>query len=265
MTLYTEQRDDAELTRSADGYSATLATTITRGALTLEGLARLQQAQDLAGVPQYLEAAAGVPALYVRSVTARPLPGGHVRVVATYGPPDPLSSGTGGEDPPGLIEVGATVSTVRTQRDSAGAPIVVSYTYGRPGGAYYGQTIEQGAEVELQVPQAQVSITRRETTRPLDRAIEYVGRVNASSWQGYAPRTWLITAITGSSDDGGESYTVRYELAYAPDTHDPTVAYRDHLEGSGEPPVDVLDQPLATVRPRLYAAAEFSLLGLRLD
>ena len=57
-----------------------------------------------------------------------------------------------------------------------------------------------------------------ETRDPTDISREYAGKCNSGGWGRdlfAAAREWLCTAITGISNDGGETWQVDYEFAYS--------------------------------------------------
>jgi hypothetical protein len=130
-----------------------------------------------------------------------------------------------------VIEVGASLIQVETNKNAAGNVMSVNYD---------GQ--EQGGLVGKLVPQTTISITRRESGSPGAKARNYVGKVNSSGWaldSSAQARTWFCTAITGRSTDGGATYEVNYQFQYRPETWDENIVYID--PGTGRPPSDVSD------------------------
>jgi hypothetical protein len=146
-----------------------------------------------------------------------------------YKPPDANESV--GEEAESVIEVGASVIQVETNKNAAGN--VMSVQYG-------GST--QGGLVSKFVPQTTISVTRREFGSPGSKARNYVGKVNSSGWSldpGAQARTWLCTSINGRSIGGG-GYEVNYQFQYRDETWDETIVYMD--PETGRPPNDVSDE-----------------------
>lgn len=109
-------------------------------------------------------------------------------------------------DPP-KIEVFGTLEQTTTNVDKDGNLIVVPVPAGLVG-------VPITPEVALQVPRYGIRYITRESVNPSNKAATYVGRVNSATFLGKPPRTWLCGPIRGSSDDGGLTYVVNYELFY---------------------------------------------------
>ena len=69
-------------------------------------------------------------------------------------------------------------------------------------------------------PQVSLRYSRIETDAPDEKAGTYVGRVNGQDWPGTSTNvfnhthTWLCTAITGTSTDGGETWACSYDFQH---------------------------------------------------
>lgn len=174
----------------------------------------------------------GFNPIYLASVVLEPK--GHNKVYATlvYQRPNfqqqPIDD-TGD----GVIEVGATAVTLRSEKDTTGTQITVQHDFSLSEKPELGLQV-QGGTVDVQVPQSVFRQQRHESAAPLAKSLQYVGRVNdAAIWTG-AARTWLCTGITGRSENGGDSYLVTYEFQYNPETWDQTVIFID--SDTGRPP-----------------------------
>jgi hypothetical protein len=151
------------------------------------------------------------------------------------------------------IQVGSTVQEVATNMDVNGDQMFVSHTYPD------GRTVEQGGEVQIQVPQTVFRLSRKENSSPEARARAFVGTVNSGPWKGDAARFWLCTRIEGNSDDGGETYDVAYEFQRNPNTWDALVVFID--PETNKPPNGLVDGTgLKTYQ--VYPATDFNFLEL---
>jgi hypothetical protein len=142
---------------------------------------------------------------------------------------------------------------VETNKTAQGNVITVGYS---SGGA------DQGGLVSKLVPNTTISVTRRESGSPGFKSRTYVGKVNAGSWSrdpGALARTWLCTAITGRSTDGGSTYEVNYQFQYREETWDETVVYMD--TETGRPAVGITDGD-GIEEYIIYQTANFNALGL---
>lgn len=139
---------------------------------------------------------------------------------------------------PPILELLTSVQQVTTSRDKDGKEIKVSITFDDER-----DTVEGGAEVNISVPQTVVRFTRREIFNPLSKAIANVGKINSGGFLGSKAKTWLCTNLSGTTNNGGQSYLVTYEfqLSLRKDSEgkligwDTTVAFID--EKTGKPVV----------------------------
>jgi len=143
---------------------------------------------------------------------------------------------------PPRIEGGASLSQVTTNRDHTGALVTVSYTYPddyKHDTKLRGETIEQPGEMTKLSPESTITLLTTEVASPAAKANAYVGKINASTWEGGASRTWLCIAIRYRSDDGGQTYQVSYNFQRRPDTWDTEAEFIDPY--TGRPPPDLVD------------------------
>ena len=222
---------------------------------TVDGLsafpagAQQYQAKITSGVPQKGEGHPYVPNVYVRTVHAEHKTPDAVALTITWTP----RTGTGGtasDSEPVILRLTSGLVSTTTEVDRNGDQITVAHTY--LSGARAGATDTQGGSVELQLPQIVAVGERREQVSPRTKAMTYTGAVNAVSFNGSGPRTWLCDAIEGDSADGGETYMVSYRFIYRADTWDARLAYID--PETGQRPPDLLEGvglKVVRVRPEL--------------
>lgn len=147
-----------------------------------------------------------------------------------YRPPED-NDGAPSEVEDFVIQVGTTLEQAQVNTDSTGEPITVEYD---------GKT--QGCMVSIGVPKSSAVIESVEAVSPADLSRDYVGKVNSVGWavDGSAEaRTWRCDSIVGTSTDRGETFKVRREYSYDPDTFDQRVVYID--PDTGRPPSDVVE------------------------
>lgn len=270
MATLTELTNGSEITNSSlDGFTATRVF-LARNLSGADVNARLKEALDLPGVPRPGDPHPSVSNLYLLTVRAEPYTqesSTHARVVATYrvpsfdqAPPDQPQFGT--------RQISATVATVIKNVDVNGDEIILQHTFNTvdENGNPVQRTEYQPTEVEVSVPQLVVSLTRRESQPPFYQSEAYLRKVNQSGWLGKPARTWLCTKVDGSSDDGGNTYTVVYEFTYNPDTWDQRVVFID--PDTGRPPIDedtgesTLVDGLGVKKVQIYELADFRDLNI---
>ena len=142
----------------------------------------------------------------------------------------------------------------RSRSDTSSRPI--TRTPSSPG-----RTINQGADVELSIPQLVLTETRKESSTPANTARAFVGKVNQFACFGGAARTWLCTRIEGTTNDRGASYEVTYEFQYNEQTWDAVVVFRDP---NTQRPVDSPEEGEGIKTVQVYSVANFAALGLSL-
>lgn len=163
-----------------------------------------------------------------------------------------------------LEEMGASVVQVEASRDNTGSTMTIGpYTY--PVG-YQRSPHDAPLESEVTVPkvthtaskmapQDTWSKTKKESYSTLKSQVDtYVGKVNSTTWRGYAEKEWLCTAIRGRSSDGGYSYEVAYEFLRRRDTWDEEVVF---VQDNGKTPNPLVPGESYEVY-ELYSEADFN-------
>ena len=218
--------EESRLVQQADGYELQRTYIVDDCTGTLE--AQLMDALSASGIPAFGAACTvtGLTDLRVVERTVEPLDrsGAKCRVTVIYRKPteDQRPDPTNDDETP-VKTITASLSSVKTNLDHAGNPIIVTHN-----------GVPQGVEIEKQMPTIVMRYRRRETQRPFTRALNHVGKTNNSSFEGRPARTVLCTSITGESRDGGVTYDVDYEFQYLPETWDVQVFWIDKT--TGRPP-----------------------------
>jgi hypothetical protein len=210
---------------------------------------RLRAALEVTGVPRIGESHPTIPNLYAQDLQVEP--DGPTAAVITVR----YRSRAAHSGQPPLLEVGSSVVQTTTDTDATGTRITVSYS---PSGLA-ADTKTQGANLSILAPQTTLRFTRTEDASPLAKARTFVGTVNRTAVFDSAAGTWLCTAITGRSADGGGSYELTYEFQYESAGWQPKAIYIDPR--TNRPPSDlVTDVGVKTVS--IYPEREFKDLGL---
>lgn len=154
------------------------------------------------------------------------------------------------------IEVGTDLTQETTNEDYEGNKITVMYGSDEP----------QVPTISRLVPQASWTKLRYESVMPLAKSMVYVGKCNSGGWFAHpnaAAWSWLCTGISGTSNDNGKTYLVRYAFSYKPDDGwKEAVYYIDHK--LGRMPYDAVEgtgYKLVTV----YKTIDFDGLNLSAD
>lgn len=171
--------------------------------------------------------------------------------------------------PPYGILVGkatTTMSQTTTNLDRDGNTIVLSHTYPSDDPDFPGQTIEEGGEIQVQVPQDALSYQGIKTTFfPWLIRSSIKGRVNASAFAGGEPGQWLCTTADYEIADGGapNRYYFTFAFEFNEDGWQPTAIFTDSR--TGKPPVGLVpDVGYKTVN--FYKEADFeSIVGTRVQ
>ena len=176
-------------------------------------------------------------------------------------------------------EISGNIISEQTNIDADGNVITSSYTYP----ASYTENPELAGEefttsilVDAYVPETVISITRQEYIPPvtglalIEKSKIFTGTVNTGGWLGMAAyaHTWLCTGISGSSQDNGITYSVRYTFAHR----------RERLTRSGgvtriiggwdkevvfiDPRTDQPPEDATSETYNVYPEADFNILGL---
>ncbi len=205
--------------------------------------------------PDFNTGGTGYYPLYVLSRNAEPAEGQPdlFRVIVEYGQPDAA------EKPPAVsptaddcvIQISSSISTVKTQRDKDGNPIIVTLA-GQP---------DQLGEVEIQTPVLSISFERKEATSAITKAIANDTHVNSVDVGIFAPRTLLCVGIESTSQDNGYSWQITYSFQYKADTWDATVVYIDPETDRPHKNVDLVTHDGELV-VEVFQTADFSSLDL---
>ena len=249
MTIDLVDGNDARQT--ADGWEFTR-TAVVRG---LTGAAVVQMVEAVTavpGLPRIGEPHPAYPAARLQERQPAAEGGGVVRVRLIYRTP------TGGQAPQDkkktTVEIRAGLSSQAVDKDIKGRDMVVEYRDKQ------NVVHQQPVVADIGLPSVVLVFRRQETGSPGQKAVAYVGKVNAGSWQGFAEAHWRCNAITGISEDG-VTYDVTYEFELRPTKYgwwwtgiyiDPEI---------GRAPVD-LKWGTGKKNYEVYEEADFAGLGL---
>jgi hypothetical protein len=149
------------------------------------------------------------------------------------------------------IEVDASIGYVETNKDRNGDDMILTYTYqidekihadGEPLTEEYEDSYGYIANKAVPLLSYRISGTYA-TSNPDSWAVNYVGKVNSSTWRGKNARTWLCTRVkmvsrgsmhgqTGFDDDTYNIYAVSAEWKYKPQGWDDTQIF---IKANGKP------------------------------
>lgn len=220
-------------------------------------------------VPKKGDPHPSIPIIRVDSVDSMPAPGSsnNVRLIINY------KALKIGESPPNeesetQITLGGTIQNAQTNKQviirngkEVEELIILKYTFpvGKsPDGV--NNEKEVVPVIEKQVPNVVASLSRQETTNPLNKAVQFLGRLNSRRFLGTAPFTWMCTQLGGPSNDSGETYQVAYEFQFAPDGWNTDVLFTE--PDTGRIPSDVESQRDAVQNVRVQKSADFNKLKL---
>ncbi len=242
----------------------TFARVATVRGVTGSGMAQLQNAVRVAGIPQLGTPLSSHPSAVVVARTPTPHGGGTFTIRIDY-------ADQGYHDTPDdqSLEVGTSLESVETNTNIEGLLLQVKYN-----GVW-----QKAASVGVLRPNSTIRISRTESKSPGKKSQEYVGKVNKHRGFRLAgasdiKRCWLCQSITGSSRDKGKSWQVQYEFAYMPKMQNPDGTERagwDYLaiyrDESGNVPPDVIDGTwaegdLPIAMYTMYHEADFNKLNL---
>lgn len=149
------------------------------------------------------------------------------------------------DSPPFGVLVGesnATLNQVTSNLDADGEAIVLSHTYPEEDDEFPDQTKQQGGEITYYEPQITTRFQGIKQTRyPWLIQRQLTGAVNASSWSGGDPHTWMCVGVKWKPLDRRtpNRYVFEFEFQYNPDTWNPTAVFND--ERTGKPPVGLVE------------------------
>lgn len=168
----------------------------------------------------------------------------------------------------GLIEIGSSVNQVETNKDHAGDLIELSYTYqdsnefemlhgGENDGMDFPYNDTVSEPFSKLAPNYKLTVHITLTGSPGSDAVNYVGKINSTSWRGGAAKTWLCTGIRGTSRDGGVNYSCSYEFEYNPNTWDTDVYYTFPRTGKFPNDTQITANPNSAKTVQIYDAVDF--------
>lgn len=179
--------------------------------------------------------------------------GEKVTVRVDYGRPGgggtPKDAGPGGVGGAAVLQTGSQVESVTSNKSikedgTLGGIILVAF---KPDGNTASHHSPGVGEVAVARPRGTISYTRKESSRPLDKAIKFTGFTNSTPWPPNTfhndPEKWMCTGIEGGTDDGGETYTVTYEFMFKEEGHHQTVVFVDPVTGWTPTAREVTDPP----------------------
>lgn len=238
MTLRAYIAEGGSAEDGVDGFKETVVYRV--DGLTGDRATWLDRALQADGLPARYQAHPSRLGAIVTRRSATPDGPDAVRIAVSYSVPQGSGLQLEPDVDPGVVELGATVTTEVVTRDIEGNPIVV--TYDKPT-EFDGDTVyvedNQAVEVEKQVAQATASVERIESRYPFDNALKYTGTVNKFPAFGKPAGTWLCTGIEARTEDRGITYSVRYSFVYKPDGWLFEAVYID--DETNRPPVDLID------------------------
>ena len=203
--------------------------------------ARLYLALNASGVPRVGDFHPVIPGLRVSRVSVVPIAPSQMDVTVEY------AAGPAGQSEQDTTESGGwsyewstSSATEQTWRDASGT-IMYSFVFGVSSVT----TTVYSAEVIR--PRQQLRAKRTDGAFTRRQLLAYAGRVNISTWNGYPPRTWLCSGLSGTEADG---YSL--EFSYNESVWDFETTQYFNTSGA----------PLPTNTYVVYPQADFSPLGI---
>ncbi len=200
---FIQTNDGQQISEGNAGHTATQRFVVQ----SLDG-GTLFEAMSAQGIPPRLAGHPTVPFVFCVEKSGRTLDGSKAiyEIICNYKRPNRSSDRAANDTAKPLIEVGASLTTASTNIDNAELPMEVDRLN------FDGTYSHQPVVAQVQVPQVVKKFSRRETTDPTQKAIDYVGKTNDSTWQGGDIDQWICSSVRGVSHDSGESYDVSYEF-----------------------------------------------------
>jgi hypothetical protein len=208
MSVVTDLTDQQTLSYNANGYKAKRVFFVDSVSGSAEE--KLFNALNDSGIPDYGDAYPSISTISVVDINAKPLKTGtqfHVTVMYE----DPSINGTGTTTSAATVNVSATTASEHTDSDSSGARLESRW---RDNLGAYDHATYFTAEVDR--PRFTIDFEYTTATYPKTQIDTYMNRVNSVTWNGYAPKTILCSAINVSST--GAEYKVRFSFVYNEDT-----------------------------------------------
>jgi len=146
------------------------------------------------------------------------------------------------------ISTMSQVSQIESNKDIYGFPVALVYdfpaTYGgdaptpRQEELRGTQSGEQGGTYQRLVPESTRVYTIRQ---PIDGDViarQFIGTTNQYAWQGGAAGTWMLSSVTGETDNSNQlipEWVNTYTFQYRADGWDPEVIFNDPLTNEPVP------------------------------
>lgn len=247
----------ASFERAADGLRCVRVAVVT--GLSGGAQDRLYAASTASGLPALGSAHPSVPAMRLTSIEAQPQGDSAALVRLVYRTPESIPGADPADPTLPRYEVGSSVVTTRTLTDAAGDPLEVSYDGAE---RLEDEPRTQRVNADVMRPQTTLRVVRVESSSPAAAARDKVGKVNGSTWQSGAAKTWLCTGIHGKSVDAGETWLVTYDFQFNPATWRRTVGFTSPRTGRVPSDASESGPELGIKTFDLYETADFSALGL---
>lgn len=161
----------------------------------------------------------------------------------------------------------ANVQQITTNLDKDGNTITVEHTYPFDDPNFPGETIEQGGEIQVFVPQRTISVRGvKDTTRPWLITNSIIGKINNAPWMGEGLHEWMCVTANWellSAVPVANKYRMEFVFQHNAETWNPQVVFID--SETGKPPKDLVEGTgFKTIRSHEEVNFE-SILGLRLQ
>lgn len=153
------------------------------------------------------------------------------------------------------LSVEASLKQVQTGVDRSQTAITVEYQWPEdarqqyPDGSPKASTTEvQGGQISVLVPMASLTGSfTAQTDSPGARVLEYIGKVNATSWQGLPKRTWLCTraaAVLVDDTTSPQTWEFTFNFDHDPEgwDNDTTAVFIDSSTGAPPPGIDLASE-----------------------
>ena len=242
--------ESARLTQDQDGYTAEQIFIV--DGVTGSAEAKLYNALQTSGIPQYGDAHPVIPSIQVIDRQASPIKSGtQIRIEITYGVPsgDDTAEDENGD---GKAIITSSLVSEQTHFDINGELIKAEYSNGI-------STTTNYATVEVQRPQMRITLSRKESEMPKERIKTYLGRINSVEWSGFPPKSWLCSAISVRENAG--SYDVEYSFEYREYLWLAEIVLPINVADALANPIDK-DSRNGYARFNVYETANFNKLGL---
>jgi len=279
--------DDASIVRTIRGDEIIRTAVVSGLDNTISATLKLSAAMAVQGVPVVgRDFYPDRPDLVCTRIEGRAEDREIVRLTITYGVPvfDFADIGPEGQ---AQLEGGSTIQSVQTSKDVNGNPIILEHNVpvrdesGNIKIDDQGQPItrlvrEDPARVDVSISMIDFSLTQIRTSSPMGQAREFSNKVNSLNWFGFAPTEVLLARVRFSSNDGGQTFSTRYEFQVHPETWLANLVLHDPVTGriaEGVPIVPITlvnaqgqpNPPAGHMLVQVYKSIDFNLLGLESD